>query len=398
MRLLLASMARLIFATGIILTAIAIVIGRHQVATPELRSPAISPYQAVSDHLFQSSEPGVHLLDTRSGVLERIRLPDADRIEYAACSPWRDSQGRVHLIGLWKELQGSHIRSMGLARYALPGGEVLDRVVMDVIPGSPLCWYPGTSLRVLFAGWDGQLYQLSFDPAESRPGSQADDPQRPRPLRWRIPPLNLGRFLLADPTWPSDPRLGAKIIASVIFVQDSDLERPRTRTQLWWFRLGADGSAVEEAGRLIVPEPSDPGKSILEERLPSIATTPAGDLVLAYLVRRSGDLTLQLRLAPLSIDRTTGVPQVDESDAVDLAGGRASSPPIFSQDGRWVYTIPRTDRVPQNATRFSVTEVLASRPGTLAHDREGWVEPAAESLGAAPLGGSPPLGDLPASR
>lgn len=363
-------MIRLIAAAGVILTVIAVALGRQQARRAESRTMEPPRFQPISDHLFQELRPGVRLLDTQTGALERIRLPGMDRIEYAACSPWRDSQGRTQLIGLWKDLDDGNIRSMGLARYALPECEVLDRVTMETIPGSPLCWYPGLSSRILFAGWDGRLYHFSFEPAGARLSSYGDETLRPRPLVWRIPPMNRGRIMLADPSWPTDSRLGGRVFISVTFVQEVEPDTPRLRTQLWWLRLGSGGSAVEEAGRLVTSEGADTDKPVIEERLPSIATTPDGDLVIAYMVRRAGTLMLQLRLAPVWIDPVTGAPTVHESDAVELVGGRAPSPPMFSPDGRWVFTIPRTDLPPAHATRCSVIDALASRPGTQAHGRE----------------------------
>src|SRR4051794_23391319 len=102
MRFVLPSMLRLMVAMGILLTAIAVTLGRHQVHLPDQRTMPAPRYYPISDHLFHEPEPGVRVLDSRTGNLERIRLPGADRIEYAASSPWRDRHGRVHLIGLWK--------------------------------------------------------------------------------------------------------------------------------------------------------------------------------------------------------------------------------------------------------------------------------------------------------
>jgi hypothetical protein len=397
MRALFPTLVRLIVVTGIALTAVAVTLGRHQRIPQDHRRMVTPRYQPISDHLFPGREPGIRLLDTRNGQLRTVGLESTDRIEYAACSPWQDGQGRTQLIGLWKEVDGSIIRSMGLGRYALPGGEVLDRVVMEVIPGSPFCWYPGTSLRILFAGWDGRLYHFSFEPlAGDGAGSFPSDPHQPQPLSWKATPINRGRILMADPTWPSDPRLGGRVIVSVTLVEESEPDHRRTRTQLWWLSLSGDGLVVEEAGRLIAPGPPDPHQPVLEERLASVASTPDGDLVLAYMVRRSGDLMLQLRLVPLGIDSVTGAPQADELDAVDLAGGRASSPPVFSEDGRWVYTIPRVSSVPLQALRSSVVSALGSRPGTRAHLREGRGDPLPGSPpAAAPRPGVSPLVSRP---
>ena len=68
MRFVLPSMIRLMVATGILLTAIAVTLGRHQVHLPDQRTMAAPRYYPISDHLFHEPEPGVRVLDSRTGV------------------------------------------------------------------------------------------------------------------------------------------------------------------------------------------------------------------------------------------------------------------------------------------------------------------------------------------
>jgi hypothetical protein len=98
---------------------------------------------------------------------------------------------------------------------------------------------------------------------------------------------------------------------------------------------------------------------VREEHLASVSTTVDGRLVLAYLVRRGERRELELMLAPLTIDATTGTPRVNEDDAVTIARNRAFTPPAFSSDHRWLYSFTAWPPGPVTLERASVLENLS---------------------------------------
>lgn len=362
---------RLLLTTLGILTVVAILLGRHGLKPATPRQAAFPRYRPVSSALHQKFESEFRLRDIETGATERIRLDEADRIEYAVCSPWLDSQGRSHVTGLWKCFEGAQVGTMGLVRIAVPGGEVLDRVALDTVPGSSPCWSPGMSAKILFSGWDGQLYRYSFDdPPRAAEESDANGARKPIRLAWRKSPPWDDLRLFWEPTWPTDPRLGGRVIVSVSFYELGPDRKGRTRTQLWWLKLDDGGTEVVDMGRLIVPGPTD---SILEERLANVTATPDGGLALACLVRPSEDRALRLRLGPVTIDPATGHPSVNEADMVELPGSRLASQPEFSADGGWVDSAlgeveAKTHDVVE---RYAIVAALTGHPvsGTKTHAR-----------------------------
>src|SRR5262249_40366105 len=157
----------------------------------ENRQAASPDYQPISGHLFGDPGMGLRLLDLESGALARVRLPGGGDVRHAAAAPWRDGQGRTHVVGLWNAApsRASAESATAVAGSAVPGWEMLDRVEVTPSRASPPCWLPDLSSRILYAGWDGQLYGFSFD----EPGDGA------RPLAWRIARPK-GFLMLASPS------------------------------------------------------------------------------------------------------------------------------------------------------------------------------------------------------
>ncbi|WP_406699199.1 hypothetical protein V5E97_10015 [Singulisphaera sp. Ch08] len=356
------SVIRLGLTTLVILTGAAILLGRYNPEPSDRRQAAFPRYRPICVSSFPKVDNEFRLLNVETGVTERIKLNEAERIDYATCSPWQDNQGRSHVVGLWKRFEGNQVDEMGLARLAIPGGEVLDRVALDNIPAGSPCWAPGLSAKVLFSGWDGQLYSYSFDdPPTATEGSYDGDMVKPVPLVWRNPPPWAYRRLLWEPTWPTDPRLGGKVIVSVSFHEVRQNQEGRTRTQLWWLKLDSAGTRIEDLGRLIASGPTD---SIIEERFANVAATPDGGLALAYLARRDEDRSLHLRLGTMTIDAATGNPSVDEASSVELPGPRIANQPAFSADGGWIDSVLSDARPNDAVERYSVVAALAGHPGS----------------------------------
>jgi hypothetical protein len=351
-------LVRLVALLTVGLTAIAVLLGRHAPRTPDARVGATARYQPVYNS--SSGRRALHLLDAETGEIERIPLPRTDCIEQAACSPWQDARGRWHIAGRWWSFARDGVPAVGLARVAVPGGEFLDRIELEAWPYGEPCWLPDTSARMLMTQVEGPLCLVSFATPEG-PRSPARGVRQPVPLIWRCRPPWPNLIVFREPCCPSDPRLAQRVIVSLALasVEHDDQATPDSR--LWWLRLSADCLAIEEAGRLIELGGRDREDApIAVERFPCISATPDGGLVLAFLTQRRGTPGLELRLAPLAIDPTTGRPRVEAATVRVVAGGRAPMRPAFSRDGRGVYTIPEAGQSALRVERHSVVDTLAT--------------------------------------
>jgi hypothetical protein len=216
-----------------------------------------------------------------------------------------------------------------------PDARVLDRVAIDFPPGSPPCWFPGHTARVLFGGLDGLLYEFDFEPTAHGPSGDGD-PGRPRPLAWRCPPPpGRGKPRLSDPFWPADPRFSRTILA-VVQAAPIDLKASRLHgARIWWLRLSPEGDAIEACGPVLgdgdLPEP-------LEARLPTVVPSRGGGLALAYYVSKSSLGPWDLWLAPLAFDESDR-PRVAADAGVRIADGCRPFPAAASADGRWIAAV-----------------------------------------------------------
>jgi len=356
-------LARLVLMAAALMVAAALFVGHFCVAPPELRRPVLPQYQTVNRHLFKPDPNGLLLLNADRGTTERIALPHADQFQYGSWSPWRDRRGHAQVVGLWAGPSGTGSSlMMGLIRYAVPGWQVIDRVELDCVPSSPPCWFPDMTARVIFSGWDGRLYQFSFESLKA--GGSGRDPEGEgvlRPLTWKNQPPQRMTLIMA-PNWPADPRLKGRILASLTFIRPNWREhrfRRETLSQLWWLKLNPEGTVIEEAGPLVTQSNSSSDETVIIEDQPVCAVAPDGRAVLAYLTRDEFESGYRLRLAPLSIDDSTGIPSLDEALAVDLVSGLPSSPPAFSPDGRWVHVVANPASASVRVERFSVLDALA---------------------------------------
>jgi hypothetical protein len=152
--------------------------------------------------------------------------------------------------------------------------------------------------------------------------------------------------------WPGDARLGGRfLVAALCWPRPGRGEQ--TPPRLWWLRLDADGGAIEAAGPL-EPDPDQGTEAAgVAQTHPAVATTPAGELVLAYLEHHRDDPRWSVRLRSLALADETGALRagamlraVDDGPCLPIA-------PAFSPDGRtlvWVAgndaTGPRVRRMP----------------------------------------------------
>jgi hypothetical protein len=275
---------------------------------------------------------------------------------------------------------------VGLARYHFPSCRVIDRIALDVMPIGSLCWYPGTEERILFAAGDGRLYHYRF------PDSGRDEPQEetgkggPQELLWKVTPPGEGIVHVSDPVWPADRGWNRRILVSLSYQTGTSYRPVQKGGQIWWLQLDDAGLAIEAAGRLTPEDPtteSDDRTRAFHERLPNLATTPDGRLVLAYLSCQQDRRHWSLRVAPVEIDAGTGNPRVQALRIPSIAEPCMPTAPAFSVDGRWVYGVVATGGSEPRPERFSVVETLAALRGPRLAGRVRLESPARSLLNAA---------------
>ena len=136
-----------------------------------------------------------------------------------------------------------------------------------------------------------------------------------------------------DLSWPDEPRLGGRALASLRF---KDRETGRwTDWQVWWLQLDRGGASIIAAGRLLQPNLADAADL---RRLPNLVNV-CGEPALAYLMHRPGESGYQLRVAPIQFDPDSGSPHAHEVDSQTLAGGCLQTGPVASADGRWIAVV-----------------------------------------------------------
>ena len=168
---------------------------------PHLRHPAHPRYHAFSGYLFPDDHPHqTRLLDTETGDVTLLDVTEDEGLDAVSCSPWQDERGQYHLAGRRRapkisDLEGFAGGSLGATRCTFPGGEILDRITFELIPASPPCWFPDRSDRILFAGCDGRLYDLTF-PGPEGPANSATT------IRPQANPLEDGRAGKGRLTYP----------------------------------------------------------------------------------------------------------------------------------------------------------------------------------------------------
>ena len=231
------------------LLVVAVLLGRGTAgpeakkSLPHLRHPAHPRYHAFSGYLFPDDHPDhTRLLDTETGDVTLLDVTRDEGFDAVSCSPWQDEQGQYHLAGRRRapkisDVEGFAGGSLGVTRCTFPGGEILDRIPFELIPASPPCWFPDRSDRILFAGCDGQLYDLTLPGTEGPTNSAATI--RPRRIRWRTAVPGKGFLHIQDPCWPSERAFGGHLLVTLRFrkVSGQAFDGP----QLWWLQLSENG-------------------------------------------------------------------------------------------------------------------------------------------------------------
>jgi hypothetical protein len=364
MRFSLIGLIRLTGMLGLAVCLTAVGLARLEPTPTRFRVSAPPPYDVVNGFLLNTIPGDSQWLDVETGQMRKVPIPEGDRIEYASCSPWQDDEG-CQVVGRWTHRVpnrfGMRAREFGMARYAIPSGRVLDQIPMEVVPASQPCWFPGTAAKVLFAGVDGRLYRVDFDGK----GDDGDGP-RPVPLVWRLPAPGTS-MLIRDPVWPSDPRMGGRLIVSLSYWTGGTQNR-LSPSRLWWLKLDRSGLSVVEAGVLTDPAMPTAGESRRDdERFPNVVITPNGSPLLAYLSQPRETSLWDLRLTPLRFEAATGRPTARSEESRMLTHRHLTTFPPFSADGSHVFAIVRGQGCGRNSSA-EVERYTTSEPETPALD------------------------------
>lgn len=329
--------SRLLGVVLALVCLVAVAMGRLAPVPARFRIAVRPAYEIVSGPLIDPVPGNPRVLDLRTGELGRFRVPQGDAIDFASVSPWHDEDGESQVVGRWVPrsdvVHSTEPAVIGLARYSVPSGRVLDHVSLRVFPASDPCWFPGLTSRILYAGADGLLYRMDFRDA---PGVHDDGAAtHPATIDWHGPALGLPT--VRDPVWPAGRCLDGRLIVSLAHLEhqaDSHL----TPARLWWLRLDHDGSAVVEAGPLTDPG-AGPRADRGDERFPTVSVAPDGRILLAYLRQVPASNKWELRLSAVGRDPRTGHPVIRTADDQVLTRDHLGSRPSFSADGRAVFGI-----------------------------------------------------------
>jgi hypothetical protein len=314
----------------------------------------------VSGHLLGLGSWELQRLDPEAGRIEPRPLPEGEVLDCARGSPWRDSRSRWQVAGRGWSFSGPRrnpiTSAYSLALYEFPGGAVRDRVEMEHLPTGAPCWEPGTSARVLFAAGDGALYWHDFEGSDPSGANDHGGNSQPKRLSWTCPQPGLGGVVVADPDWPSESRLGPRLLVSLRVLERLGGLVRTSPWQLWWLQLDRARMTIVAAGPLLRPDPTIPNSQHWGDRFPTLLTGPGGGLAVAYLSYRPGVHLGQLRIAPLRIDPATGEPSGGEGGPV-LAGDCVGTALAPSADGRWICCVVRPEGSGAKVLRLDLTEV-----------------------------------------
>ena len=263
--------------------------------------------------------------DPETGRPVPVTLPGRGTLWGSGWAPWRDDHGRTQIVGRWMRESVGMTGENVLVRLSQPDGAVLDRLPLGGLPnwiGSP-CWFSDQTPRILLAGGDGLLYRVDFGSARGL---------RLKQVPWHREGDRPSIVRIDDLSWPRDPRLGHRLLASLWVRPDVASIPNRDEWRLWWLQLDADETEVVAGGPISVREGSDPPK--VDERFAILS--PAAPPRLAWLERdRAGRLgPWRLRIASIGFDARSGAPVVMVGGARTLAEDCAMVAPAFSADGR----------------------------------------------------------------
>lgn len=312
-------------------TILAVVLSRVNPPAPAVRTPRTVPLVVGPETVSELSPPKTIVFDPETGLVDPLASRVGMDLYHASGSPWRDERGRSQMVGVLSGLPQGGSGEPALVRTSLPDGGLLDRLMMESLPAGRPCWFPDRSARILFVDSRSRLARLEF---EARPNRRGE--LRPKTLRWRGEVAGSDGLLGGDVSWPSDPRLNGRILASVSPRSTRGGVARLEREQIWWLQLDQEHTEVVAAGRLTRPGVPDDG--LATERCPVIGSDARGRLLLAYLERRTNEPRShwKLKVVPVASDPESGGLSVLAPEARTLCGRCVATPPSFSPDNRWL--------------------------------------------------------------
>ena len=338
------SMIRMLMLLVVGMTIVAVGVSRLDPPRQVCRYLRPATSVSVNDFLLEVSDREPRWIDPETGKMKVVPLRFDGLLEAASCSPWVDDSGKRQIVGRWstRENQGPKAIStaFGLGRYSFPDGELIDQIPCETVPVNAPCWYPGTRARILFSGGDGELHQFAFEgqatSAISSELTRSVDLE-PTTLTWACPKPGLGDVFVGDTSWPTDPRLGGRLIVSMRIQEQDKSGQPRfSRSELWWLKLDAAGNRVIEAGPLIDHDLSGNKLKDFDERSPAISGLPDGSLALAYDRQSDDQAGWSVYLARIATNERGELIPAPESQSRPLEAQAQPAQPSFSADGRWI--------------------------------------------------------------
>jgi hypothetical protein len=349
-----------------LLSATVIVIG---LAGNEPRStgPRIArtqPLMGVDGHFGFPRRREAHVIDPETGRTAPLTLPKGDWLLEASVAPWHDVRGESQVVGHWvhrhSQLWQQDHDDYGIARYTYPGGHVLNYLSTELVPGSPPCWFPDSSTRILFTAWNGGLYRLTFEEPGAPEAGVRGSVREPERLPWHAEPLADRQVWMTDPTWPADPQFGGRVFVALRHLITNPEGSKYGPLQIWWLRLGSDVTEIVDVGRATSPGSSsnsvDAAGIEVEERCPALFAGSGGTLLLAYLahMRNQMDPSYQLRVAPVALTPATAAPVVDMARSRVLAEHALPIAPVFSSDGSSIVYIEHVEGSQPQVRRVAI--------------------------------------------
>jgi len=345
--------------TAVALGAGVLGVGARPTAAPTYFIPRPSFHDA-----FTSAQPLLpgsdefHLVDRTTGRIDPFPVPEDDRWGLFSVSPWRDREGNLEAVGRWvirTDVAGEQA-FCGLGLFRLPDGMVKSRISLEVLPTGRPCWVPGRPREFLFPAGDGRLHrcQIALDapledsaPLGGPVGRDGERAAQPRAVTWQCEPPGRRDTFLADPVWPSEPRLRRFVFVALSRQVPHGKKMVYEPSKLWWLEMSEHADAILAAGPLTRPGPEGSQVDGIMERSPNVAVDPEGKISLVYLTRRPAARLCQLRSAALEIDRESGRPRINSPRSTShlLDEGLAPAPLMVSADGRSVYAAAGDGRI-----------------------------------------------------
>ncbi|WZO98041.1 hypothetical protein EP7_005094 [Isosphaeraceae bacterium EP7] len=324
---------RVVIGLALAITVAAILLGRY---VDPLVGRAREPHGVVRAVHIQDAaafcrDQANNFFDPETGESVRLALPMQGGFGPIGLAPPSDGTGSRRAAGFSAVGRGEGESSTHrLVVFGVPDGREIDRVSLDVIPTSDPCWSPDGSERIVFSAFDGRLY-------EYRRGTRSGMAVRRLEMRGGLTPRSIGQ--IRDVCWPTDPRLGGRLLVTTRLPGKADGGMGTPPYQMAWLRLDPEDGSILEC------EPLD--RSIqgagCERRFPTIGRSLGGGIQVAFLARRDGETHWHLELAELAASGVDGALSLVEGSERIIARRVHPTPAAFSSDGQFITYVPVVD-------------------------------------------------------